>query len=143
MFRRRSVGLSITALGACIGGGNISHCNSAPTKPKPLSVNGINEFNTVIVGGGTAGCTTAYLTAKWMEDANIPGKILSYTCNIPHATYVQCFCIIIYVCRHCVIIGQRSELQFYRWTKSSNASMVSTDYIILHYATHYTIHYTP
>jgi len=33
-------------------------------------------FSTIIVGGGTAGCTVAYLTAKWMQDNNIPGNVL-------------------------------------------------------------------
>ena len=34
------------------------------------------DFNTIIIGGGTAGCTTAYILAKWMDDSNIPGNVL-------------------------------------------------------------------
>ena len=34
------------------------------------------KFNTIIIGGGTAGCTTAYILSKWMEDNNIAGKVL-------------------------------------------------------------------
>ena len=41
-----------------------------------LSVDGINKFSSIIVGGGTSGCTTAYILAKWMDDNNIPGHVL-------------------------------------------------------------------
>lgn len=41
-----------------------------------LEVEGHNAFETVIVGGGTAGCTLAYLLAKWMEEMDIPGTVL-------------------------------------------------------------------
>lgn len=34
------------------------------------------KYSSVIIGGGTAGCTVAYLTAKWMKENNIPGKVL-------------------------------------------------------------------
>lgn len=39
-------------------------------------VDGVDEFSTIIVGGGTAGCTTAYLLSKWMEDNAVPGHVL-------------------------------------------------------------------
>lgn len=35
-----------------------------------------DKYSSIIVGGGTAGCTVAYLTAKWMQENNIPGKVL-------------------------------------------------------------------
>lgn len=41
-----------------------------------LSVDGINKFSSIIVGGGTSGCTTAYILAKWMDDNKIPGHVL-------------------------------------------------------------------
>lgn len=34
------------------------------------------KFATIIVGGGTGGCTAAYFLAKWMHDQNIPGDVL-------------------------------------------------------------------
>lgn len=34
------------------------------------------RYSSIIVGGGTAGCTVAYMTAKWMQDNHIPGKVL-------------------------------------------------------------------
>ncbi len=34
------------------------------------------KYASIIVGGGTAGCTVAYLTAKWMQENNILGKVL-------------------------------------------------------------------
>jgi hypothetical protein len=41
-----------------------------------LSVDGINKFSSIIVGGGTSGCTTAYILAKWMDDNKVPGHVL-------------------------------------------------------------------
>lgn len=34
------------------------------------------RYSLIVVGGGTAGCTVAYLTAKWMEEHGIKGKVL-------------------------------------------------------------------
>jgi hypothetical protein len=34
------------------------------------------RYSLIIVGGGTAGCTVAYLSAKWMQDNGIAGKVL-------------------------------------------------------------------
>ncbi|CAM9285746.1 unnamed protein product, partial [Ectocarpus fasciculatus] len=33
-------------------------------------------FSHVVVGGGTAGCLTAYLQAKWMQDQGIKGRVI-------------------------------------------------------------------
>jgi len=41
-----------------------------------LSIDGINKFSSIIVGGGTSGCTTAYILAKWMDDNKVPGHVL-------------------------------------------------------------------
>lgn len=41
-----------------------------------LEVDGEKSFTTVIIGGGTAGCTVAYLLAKWMEEKDVPGTVL-------------------------------------------------------------------
>lgn len=42
-----------------------------------MNFNATHErYSSIVVGGGTAGCTVAYLTAKWMLDNNIPGKVL-------------------------------------------------------------------
>ena len=46
------------------------------TLPPCFSVDGLQEFSSIIVGGGTAGCIVAYFTAKWMQDNNIPGTVL-------------------------------------------------------------------
>lgn len=35
-----------------------------------------DRYSVIVVGGGTAGCTTAYLSAKWMQDNGIKGKVL-------------------------------------------------------------------
>lgn len=59
-----------------------SPSGSQPREPKECDANTSMNFNnserysSIIVGGGTAGCTVAYLTAKWMLDNNIPGKVL-------------------------------------------------------------------
>ena len=34
------------------------------------------KFATIVVGGGTGGCTAAYFLAKWLHDQNIPGDVL-------------------------------------------------------------------
>jgi hypothetical protein len=34
------------------------------------------RYSLIVVGGGTAGCTVAYLSAKWMQDNDITGKVL-------------------------------------------------------------------
>ena len=52
-----------------------SHTPQAP-RPKTLTIDGIGEFSTIIVGGGTAGCTCAYLLAKWMEENEVAGNVL-------------------------------------------------------------------
>lgn len=38
--------------------------------------NGKQKFRSIIVGGGTAGCLSAYFHAKWMTDQGIPGNVL-------------------------------------------------------------------
>jgi choline dehydrogenase len=45
----------------------------------------VNEFSAVIIGAGTSGCTTAYLLAKWMEDAHIPGTVLLVDRGVEHS----------------------------------------------------------
>ena len=51
--------------------------SSDPIPPLPvLEVDGQTAFSTVIIGGGTAGCTVAYLLAKWMEEQNLSGTVL-------------------------------------------------------------------
>jgi choline dehydrogenase-like flavoprotein len=46
-------------------------------KKKNLAIDGkTGDFDVVIAGAGTAGCTTAYFVAKIMEDNNIPGQVL-------------------------------------------------------------------
>lgn len=35
----------------------------------------------IICGAGTGGCFTAYFTAKWMEENNIPGNVLLLDCG--------------------------------------------------------------
>eukprot|EP00602_Paraphysomonas_sp_CaronLab_P002157 CAMPEP_0185028500 /NCGR_PEP_ID=MMETSP1103-20130426/14234_1 /TAXON_ID=36769 /ORGANISM="Paraphysomonas bandaiensis, Strain Caron Lab Isolate" /LENGTH=646 /DNA_ID=CAMNT_0027562927 /DNA_START=62 /DNA_END=1999 /DNA_ORIENTATION=- len=69
--------------GTCIGVSlglltlGVSYCNgNKKEEMKNVVVNGIDEFSSVIVGGGTGGCTTAYLLAKWMEEHKIPGTVL-------------------------------------------------------------------
>ena len=47
-----------------------------PPSLRRLKVNGVDRFSCIIVGGGTAGCTTAYLVSKWMKDFNVPGHVL-------------------------------------------------------------------
>jgi hypothetical protein len=44
--------------------------------PKRLQDISAERYSSIIVGGGTAGCTVAYMTAKWMQDNHIPGKVL-------------------------------------------------------------------
>ena len=34
------------------------------------------KFASIVVGGGTGGCTAAFFLAKWMHDQNIPGDVL-------------------------------------------------------------------
>lgn len=44
--------------------------------PTPLSINGVDRFSSIIVGGGTAGCFVAYFLAKWMQELGVPGKVV-------------------------------------------------------------------
>jgi hypothetical protein len=57
------------------GNENSIKLDGAPTPPL-FTLDGESEFSTIVVGGGTAGCTVAYFTAKWMLDNNIPGTVL-------------------------------------------------------------------
>eukprot|EP00808_Paulinella_micropora_P010029 g28641.t1 len=41
-----------------------------------LILDAVEKFAAIFVGGGAGGCTAAYLFAKWMEEANIPGTVL-------------------------------------------------------------------
>lgn len=41
--------------------------------PKELC---LDQYSCIIVGAGTAGCTTAYLVAKWLHKHNVDGKVL-------------------------------------------------------------------
>lgn len=54
----------------------VSDSKSASDAVKRESLLEEEKFSTIIVGGGTAGCTVAYLTAKWMQENNIPGNVL-------------------------------------------------------------------
>jgi choline dehydrogenase-like flavoprotein len=47
-----------------------------PPPPPAMKVEGRGEFSSIVVGGGTAGCLTAYLQAKWMQDRGIKGTVL-------------------------------------------------------------------
>lgn len=51
-----------------------SQCSNDDTNHPNVDLN--ERFSTIIVGGGTAGCTTAYILAKWMDDNDIPGNVL-------------------------------------------------------------------
>lgn len=69
-------GLSFLTLFALLALGTASSV-SYGEKSKDEGVGIENEkFSTIVVGGGTAGCTAAYFTAKWMQDNNIPGSVL-------------------------------------------------------------------
>lgn len=50
--------------------GATAPCTSAalPKKTGFLAPNGSDKFAFIVVGGGTAGCITAYLLAKWLEN---------------------------------------------------------------------------
>lgn len=52
--------------------GATSSSNNAPSSPSgtkmTFSANGSDTFAYIVVGGGTAGCITAYLLAKWLEN---------------------------------------------------------------------------
>eukprot|EP00388_Colpodella_angusta_P026687 GDKK01006642.1.p1 GENE.GDKK01006642.1~~GDKK01006642.1.p1 ORF type:complete len:105 (+),score=12.84 GDKK01006642.1:64-378(+) len=50
-----------------------SKSSSDAVKREPLLEE--EKFSTIIVGGGTAGCTVAYLTAKWMQENHIPSNV--------------------------------------------------------------------
>ncbi len=54
----------------------VSDSESEPKRPVRDVVLEEEKFSTIIVGGGTAGCTVAYLTAKWMQENHLPGKVL-------------------------------------------------------------------
>lgn len=58
---------------ACV---TLSESKSASDAVKRESLLDEEKFSTIIVGGGTAGCTVAYLTAKWMQENSIPGNVL-------------------------------------------------------------------
>jgi hypothetical protein len=47
------------------------YCCETNKPPKDRS-----DVVSFIVGGGTAGCITAYFQASWMRRAGIPGKVL-------------------------------------------------------------------
>lgn len=54
----------------------VSESEKASSKHKREICLDEEKFSNIIVGGGTAGCTVAYLTAKWMQFNNIPGTVL-------------------------------------------------------------------
>lgn len=62
--------LSLLALGCSLG---TSFAEKAIDESSSIEK---EKFSTIVVGGGTAGCTVAYLTAKWMQDNHIPGSVL-------------------------------------------------------------------
>mmetsp|Transcript_54169 Transcript_54169/g.106998 ORF Transcript_54169/g.106998 Transcript_54169/m.106998 type:complete len:689 (-) Transcript_54169:133-2199(-) len=62
--------LSLLALGCSLG---TSFAEKATDESSSIEK---EKFSTIVVGGGTAGCTVAYLTAKWMQDNHIPGSVL-------------------------------------------------------------------
>lgn len=62
---------TLAALSVCGSG-----AKAQSSSPSDYSVDGVDKFSAIIVGGGTAGCTTAYFLAKWMEDHRVPGTVL-------------------------------------------------------------------
>jgi len=79
MFLRALTRCALTAAPAVAACGGLVARNDdvkAREGKKKCVVDGAQEFTTIIVGGGTAGCTCAYLLAKWMEDHNVPGNVL-------------------------------------------------------------------
>lgn len=42
------------------------------------------DYDCIICGAGTAGCIIAYFLAKWMEDLNVPGRILLLERGAPY-----------------------------------------------------------
>ena len=66
MMRCRSmwksiIPICIAAGGHCRDKSNMTYSNAE----ERLCVEGVRDFSTIIIGGGTAGCTIAYMTAKW------------------------------------------------------------------------------
>lgn len=66
--------------------GDVGSCKrtSSHRRPGPhdisqdevFSVGDTKDFAFIVAGAGSAGCLTAYLLAKWLEDRQLPGKVL-------------------------------------------------------------------
>lgn len=55
---------------------NTSICGAYQSDSPWRALKSDEKFKTIVVGGGSSGCIIAYLTARWMEEKNIPGKVL-------------------------------------------------------------------
>jgi hypothetical protein len=69
------IGYGVLSIAALV---STATCQSASAEDRKKLQQDISaeRYSSIIVGGGTAGCTVAYMTAKWMQDNHIPGKVL-------------------------------------------------------------------